>query len=77
MEDVFLERLVFRILILYIFCVLILLCIKFDDPGPAWSKAWVYGSLLAVNAGSNSAGNMDVCLLWGVVCCQVGVLLTS
>jgi len=67
MEDVFLERLDFRILILYIFCVLVLLCIKFDDPGPACSKAWVCGSLLAVNAGSNSAGNMDVCLLW-VLC---------
>jgi hypothetical protein len=64
MEDVFLERLVFRILILYLFCVLGLLCIKFDDPGPAWSKVWVCDSLLPVNAGSNSAGNMDICLLW-------------
>ena len=63
MEDVFLERLVFIILILYIFCLLGLLCIKFDDPGPAWCKAWVCGSLLAVSVGSNPIEGMDIYLL--------------
>jgi hypothetical protein len=33
-------------------------------PVAAWSKAWVLGRLLAGIAGSNPAGDMDLCLLW-------------
>jgi len=36
-------------------------------PVDARSKAWVYGSSLAGIAGLNSAGGMDVSLLW-VLC---------
>jgi hypothetical protein len=63
MEDVFLEKLVFRNLTLCV-GVLVLLNVNATIPVPAWSKAWVCGSLIAVNAGSNSFGNMYVCLLW-------------
>ena len=40
------------------------------------SKAWVCGRSLAENAGSNSAGGMDVCLV-SVVCRQVEVSATD
>jgi hypothetical protein len=30
----------------------------------ARSKAWVFGRSIAGIAGSNSAGGMDVCVLW-------------
>jgi hypothetical protein len=36
-------------------------------PVAAWSKVWVCGSSLAVIAGSNLAGGMDVCL-WQMFC---------
>ena len=35
-------------------------------PVAARSKAWVCGRWLAGIAGSNRAGGMDVCLLWGL-----------
>ena len=35
------------------------------------SKAWVYGRSLAGIVGSNPDGDMDVCPLVNVVCCQV------
>jgi hypothetical protein len=35
-------------------------------------KAWVYGRSLSGIAGSNSTGDMDVCLV-NVMCCQVEV----
>jgi hypothetical protein len=39
----------------------------------ARSKAWVCGRSLVGIVGSNSDGGMNVCLLLGVVCCQVEV----
>ena len=39
------------------------------------SQAWVCSRSLAGNAGSNTAGGMDVCL--SVVCCQVEVSATG
>jgi len=33
-------------------------------PVAMWTKAWVYGCLLAVIAGSNTTSGMDVCPLW-------------
>ena len=63
MEGVFLEKLLFRILILHNVSVVVLLVLNSPIPVPACSKELVCGSSLAVNAGSNSAANMDVCLL--------------
>jgi hypothetical protein len=41
-------------------------------PVASRSKAWVCGRWLAGIIGSNTVGDMDVCLL-SVVCCQVQV----
>jgi len=43
----------------------------------ARSKAWVCGRSLAEIMGSNTAGDMDVCLLKSVVCRQVEVSVTG
>ena len=32
-------------------------------PVATWSKAWVLGRLLVVMAGSNPAGDFDICLV--------------
>jgi hypothetical protein len=43
----------------------------------SWSKAWVCGRSLAGIAGSNLTGDMDVCLLVSIACCQVEVFVTG
>jgi hypothetical protein len=46
-------------------------------PVAAQFKAWVCSRLLAGIADSNPAGDMDVCTLLSVVCCQVEVSVTG
>ena len=41
------------------------------------SKARVFGRSLAGIAGSNPTGDMDICLLGSITCCQVEVSVTS
>ena len=42
-----------------------------------WSKALVCGCSPAEIEGSNPAGDMDVCLVVGAVCCRVEVSATN
>jgi hypothetical protein len=43
----------------------------------ALSKTWVCGRSLAGIAGSNPAGDMDVCLFMSDACCQLEVCATG